>query len=321
MTRDFGSWWPSVDLLGWPFYCGHISIVIVTVITVTAQDTSVENPRRKHALWDFEINLLSKRNMEVPSPGHLIEFFFRQGLFSGRSQAGFIKRISPRSRAHSQLECLEENTFSQNNSCSHDISEAKVSASLLGHPLYPLKGEPAGRCLGVGRSCCGGPGVREMLASQLQATSSLARHGRREGTGCANHEGRPSSPWESYGSRLIGSQFLPCSAMLPSDASPTAHHLWQLLISLLQHSTRFCFLPSCHATGNHKEEQKQCKGSGKILLFDRKNWVEQMRDWDRMGRSTGELFWSIITNIIAHTSTFERCLFQKLQKSQKCNFV
>lgn len=50
MTRDFGPWYPSVDLLGLLFYSGHISVAIVTVITITAQDTPVENPRRKHAL-------------------------------------------------------------------------------------------------------------------------------------------------------------------------------------------------------------------------------------------------------------------------------
>lgn len=167
--QETGSWWLSVDWLGLPFHSGHISIAIVTVITVTAQDTPVESPRRKSALWGIEINLfIQNKDGNVPNPGHFIGFLFRQGLFSGRSQAGFVKRISPRSRAHTQLECLEAKYF-QDNACSYGTTRAKVSASLLGHPLHLLRAKIAVECLGVGPRCCGGlrSGRLELLSYML----------------------------------------------------------------------------------------------------------------------------------------------------------
>ena len=167
--QETGSRWLSVDWLGLPFHSGHISIAIVTVITVTAQDTPVESPRRKSALWGTEINLfIQNKDGNVPNPGHFIGFLFRQGLFSGRSQAGFVKRISPRSRAHTQLECLEAKYF-QDNACSHGTTRVKVSASLLGHPLHLLRAKIAVECLGVGPRCYGGlrSGRLELLSCML----------------------------------------------------------------------------------------------------------------------------------------------------------
>ena len=90
---------------------------------------------------------IQEKDDKVQNPGHFTEFLFRQGVFSGRSQAGFVKRVSPRSRGHSHLGCLEAKYFSQDNFCSHSNTCTKVSASLLGaaflgHPLFLLKAEP-----------------------------------------------------------------------------------------------------------------------------------------------------------------------------------
>lgn len=71
---------------------------------------SAENPRRKMCFMGIEVNLfIQEKDGNVPNPGPSTGFLFRQGLFSGRSQAEFVKRISPRSGAHTQLECLEAN--------------------------------------------------------------------------------------------------------------------------------------------------------------------------------------------------------------------
>lgn len=45
--------------------------------------------------------------------------------------------------------------------------------------------------------------------------------------------------------------------------------------------TLFWLLPSCHASSNHKEEQKQYEGSRKTLLSDRKlGGTEEGQRWD-----------------------------------------
>lgn len=51
--------------------------------------------------------------------------------------------------------------------------------------FHLLKGEAADGCLGVGRSCCGGPEVRKTLASQLHAAGSV------------------STPWEAGGEQAV----------------------------------------------------------------------------------------------------------------------
>lgn len=112
----------------------------------------MENPRRKHALEGLEIKIfIQEKDGEVPNPGHFIEFLFRQGLFRGRSQAGFVKRISPRSRAHTY-----PSGMSRSKTLSHKTTSAameslvprsqqvSLGAAFSGHPLPLLEAELVG---------------------------------------------------------------------------------------------------------------------------------------------------------------------------------
>lgn len=173
MTRDFGSRWPSVDLLGLLFYSGLISIAIVTVITVTAQDTPVENPRRKTCFMRHRNKpIYPRERWQCPKPRTLDWISLQTRPFQWKITSWVCQED-----LHTQLECLET-TYFQDNSCLHSIPGAKVSASLRGHPLHLLRAELAGGCLGVGPSCCEGPEIRK--PSQLACLRSVARCGKWE---------------------------------------------------------------------------------------------------------------------------------------------
>lgn len=141
-----------MDLLGLLFYSGLISVVIVATVTITAQDTPVENPRRKHALEGLEIKIfIREKDGEVPNPGHFIEFLFRQGLCRGRSQAGFIKRTSPRSRAHTYPSGMSRSEIISHKTTSAPMKSlvprsqpVSLGAAFFGQPLPLLEAKLVG---------------------------------------------------------------------------------------------------------------------------------------------------------------------------------
>lgn len=155
----------------------------------------------------------------------------------------------------------------------------KVSASLLGgtsflgHPLHLLNAELA-RCLGWDRAV-----AAEAMWSELQLLSCmLLAQWSTKGSGKGADGCHSQRPIPLPTAILISTMFCYVSFWCQPCGSPT--HLLIMISHLSPHNTvLFWLLPSFHVLLATLSKNKAVKKrSRKILLFERKSWVEWMRD-------------------------------------------
>lgn len=158
ISDQSSKWWETLalkDHYGFTIGFCLTPVLSIAIVTLTVQDTPLENPRKKkHSLWGWEIKIfIQEKDSKAPNSWNFTEFLFRLGLFSGRSQAGFVKRASPQSRAWMHPKCLEaEHFFSRQLLLSWNHLCQGLSKSALSKPCFPWASAspPSSRAAGRG---------------------------------------------------------------------------------------------------------------------------------------------------------------------------